>query len=122
WINLGELSVGQTGSGTLDILNGGLVSSLQGFIGNSEGSSGTVSVNGVASEWINSGAIAAGAAGSGALAISGGGSVSAGGITAIGEMATGTGRIDVEGTGSTLTVSHELHVGQSGNGTLSILG
>lgn len=52
-INAG-IFVGNSGNGTLNILNGGTVSNTFGSIGNSAGGEGTVTVSGTGSSWNNS--------------------------------------------------------------------
>lgn len=75
WTNSGSLRVGDGGTGTLNITNGGKVSNTDGFIGS--GSTGTVTVDGVGSSWTNSGALTVNDGGTGKLIITNGGIVSA---------------------------------------------
>lgn len=49
-----RISVGNSGSGTLNITTGGLVSGGFGLIGDAFGSTGSVSVDGAGSKWLNS--------------------------------------------------------------------
>lgn len=68
WINSGFLYVGHHGglnwndsaTGTLNIINGGSVSSCGGSLGNGETSSGTVTVDGSGSLWTNNGNLGVG--------------------------------------------------------------
>src|SRR5260370_34367203 len=70
----GLMNVGENGTGTLSITQGGQASSTNGFIGDGSDSNGTVSVAGANSTWSNSGNVyvggnASGAVGSGQLQI-----------------------------------------------------
>jgi T5SS/PEP-CTERM-associated repeat protein len=77
-----QLRVGNFGTGTLNIINGGDVVSPRGVIGNQSNSHGHVLVNGAGSTWTMTGDLAVGGAGQADLTISNGGSVSApGGVT-----------------------------------------
>ena len=55
WTNSGDLYVGNCGSGTLSISNGGSVSNANGYIGYYSGYTGRVTVDGAGSTWTNSG-------------------------------------------------------------------
>ncbi|WP_417549110.1 autotransporter domain-containing protein [Methylophaga sp.] len=65
----GSIDVGNSGTGTLDILNGGTVSNTFGFIGTSAGGEGTVMVDGTGSSWNNSNDLYLGDWGNGTLNI-----------------------------------------------------
>jgi autotransporter family porin len=119
WINSAQLSVGNSGNGTLGITNGGAVSNTSGYIGNNSGSTGSVTVDGTGSRWTNSGALYVGRQGSGTLRITNGGAVS-NTSGSIGNNSGSTGSATVDGTGSRWTNSAQLSVGNSGNGTLGI--
>ncbi len=133
WTNSRSLFVGDDGNGTLAITDGGTVvsssfsfSERTGYIGLQLGSTGSVTVDGVGSTWINSGGyldgfIAIGRSGDGTLAISGGGTVS-NSYADIGLESGSTGRVTVDGVGSTWTNRNDLWVGYDGNGTLAITG
>ena len=75
WTNSGDLYVGLSGTGTLDISAGGAVSNTSGFIGTGIGSTGTVTVDGAGSSWTNSGSLTVGGFGTGTLTIADGGKV-----------------------------------------------
>lgn len=82
WTNTQDLYVGYSGTGVLSILNGGSVSSRNGFVGGFEHSvgTGTVTVSGSGSTWTNTGQLGIGYLGTGTLTIDGGAIVrSAGG-------------------------------------------
>jgi outer membrane autotransporter protein len=112
------LYVGDYGTGTLNISNGGVVSSATSVIGNYTGS-GTATITGNGSQWTHTGELAVGFSGTGTLTISDGGVVT--NTTGyIGESSGVTGTATVTGSGSTWTNSNELYVGDSGTGVLNI--
>ena len=123
----GEFNVGDSGgTGTLNITNGGAISSGNGFVGRGAGSVGTATVDS-GGQWntngydMNVGFYGA----SGTLNITNGGTVTSGnghigwpcGYT--GSSPT-TGMVTVDGKGSTWTNSGSLDVGYGGSGTLNI--
>jgi outer membrane autotransporter protein len=119
WSIGGTLTVGNTGSGSLTIENGGIVSNASGRIGSAAGSTGTATVTGAGSTWTSSVDLSVGQAGSGTLTIEDGGTVS--NMTGrIGFGAISTGTATVTGAGSTWTNSKNLFVGNDGDGTLTI--
>ena len=121
WTNTGPLGVGDEGTGTLTIQNGGHVSNTDGSIGFEIGSSGTVTVDGTGSTWTNSNFAEVGRAGTGTLNITNGGAVTnTGGQIAIGLGSHGS--ATVSGDGSTWTNSLYLFVGNLGTATLTIEG
>ena len=67
--NSGSLYVGYSGGGTLSVSNGGNVSTYNGYIGNSLGSTGAVTVDGPGSTWTNNGSLLVGCYGNGSLSI-----------------------------------------------------
>lgn len=93
WINSEYLYVGFVGNGSarLNILDGGVVSSVGGYLGEEQGSRGVVAVDGVGSKWENSSALYCGGLttpsppppappffpATGSICISGGGEVTA---------------------------------------------
>ena len=105
-----DFYVGNLGSATLTISNGGTMSNVAGFLGNQSGSTGTATVDGAGSIWtsidLNVGTI-----GSGTLTIRNGGAVSNGGWAAIGAEAGSTGAVTVDGASSTLTTASDFYVG-----------
>lgn len=115
----GILRVGTTGTGTLDITNGGVVTDLLGYVGYDTTGVGTVTVNGLGSQWISTGGLTVAASGNGTLHIANEGVVSnTTGI--IGAVANSTGTVTVDGPSSSWTSSSTLTVGNFGRGTLSI--
>jgi outer membrane autotransporter protein len=120
WINSASINVGVFGSGTLAILNGGLVSAgASGFLGTQVGASGVVTVDGPGSGLTIGTTFLVGNFGSGTLMISNAGVVNdAQGILA--NQPNSSGAVTVDGAGSTWTNTANLNVGRRSAGTLSI--
>ncbi|MBR0956975.1 autotransporter domain-containing protein [Bradyrhizobium japonicum] len=121
WTNAGTVAVGESGTGTLTIANGGTVSNSTAVIGTNAGATGTVTVTGAGSSWSNAGDLTVGQDGTGTLTIASGGVVS-NAVGAIGANAGATGTVTISGAGSSWTNSSILYVGQTGTGTLTISG
>jgi len=122
WANTNDLVVGQSGAGSLTILNGGKVTSQTGYIAADLGSQGTVTVSGVdsngnASTWTNAGDLNLGYGGAGTLSILAGGQVSN-----VNGYVSGGGNALVSGQGSSWQNSGRLAVGVYGAGTLRVEG
>ena len=104
----GGLTVGNSGSGTLSITDGGSVSNLvysgysDCYIGNASGSTGMVTVDGSGSTLTNGGSLYVGGSGSGTLNIYNGSNVSAG-DTYVGLNTGSTGTIGFGANGGTLS-------------------
>jgi T5SS/PEP-CTERM-associated repeat protein len=96
------LYVGDSGSGTMTITNGGLVSSWAGEVGRSAGSSGEVTVDGAGSMWTTTGGIVLGGDGTGSMTVSNGGQVAAFGtnVSPSGTLVLDGGTLDVTGFAS----------------------
>jgi len=107
---------GFSGSGNLEVSNGGAVITNAIDIGENAGSNGTASVSGTGST-LEAAGMYVGNLGNGILQITNGGSASVGSAT-IGNYAGTTGLVTVSGSGSTLTGG--LIVGGAGTGTLQI--
>lgn len=130
WTNTGILRVGRLGTGTLNILDGGLVTVADiAYVGDDVGGSGTVTVSGQgasgnASTWTGASDIVIGELGNGTLNITAGGQVS-NQTGWIGSSVGGQGVVNVSGVGtngvaSTWTNNADLFVGYDGNGTLNV--
>jgi T5SS/PEP-CTERM-associated repeat protein len=121
-----DCDVGYGGNGTLNITNGGAVSSQGfGYIGDSPGSAGTVTVSGIGSQWTAAdGYVVVGSSGNGTLNINHGGTVSSSNVylagSSFGSVPGATGSATVDGAGSALTIGGTFTIGYSGDGTLSI--
>ncbi len=126
WANSGELTVGNYGTGTLKVEDGGQVLNTNAYIGyyGDLGGTSSATISGSGSTWKNTGDLYVGDFGSGMLVIDKGGAVSnVDGI--IGYANTGTVTVagaDAGGTVSTWTNSGNLFVGydSGGAGTLTI--
>ncbi|WP_371394203.1 autotransporter domain-containing protein [Glycocaulis abyssi] len=104
---------------TLNILNGGSVSSQFAYIGDDAGSAGLVTVSGAGSLMMNSAETTVGRSGTGTLNIEDGGEVSST-RSWIGRFAGSNGTASVTGTDSLWTHSVYLVVGTAGDGDLTI--
>ena len=116
--------VGNSGTGTLNIINGGSLTNAEARIGNATGSNGTATVdgtdpNGNASTWTSSGNLSVGYSGDGSLSIANGGIVT-NDWGYIGLSTGTTNSVTVDGAGSTWTNTGHLYVGQLGQGSLSV--
>ena len=119
WENSSVLFVGNSGTGTLSIQNGGVVTNTVGDIGGRAGSTGTVTVSDSNSRWENSNALFVGDLGTGTLSIQNGGVVT----NTVGSVANNEGSIGtvtVTGPNSQWQNSSDLRVGFRGTGMLSI--
>ncbi len=121
------LSIGQldTGKGTLNIINRGAVVNDYADVGQEIGSEGTVTVHGPDSTWTNNHNLNVGRNGTGTLNITGGGTVICGsGETEaradIGSGYDATGKVTVDGAGSTWKNHCTLNVGFHGAAALNI--
>ena len=118
----GDLHVGYSGSGRLDISNGGdVVTNTYSYLGGSSGSTAVVTVDGAGSTWTTRYLYLGYYNGDVTLDITGGGAVSDQ-YGCVGYSSGSTGVVTVDGAGSTWSHSEDLHVGRSGNGTLVITG
>ncbi|ATU92594.1 autotransporter outer membrane beta-barrel domain-containing protein [Phyllobacterium zundukense] len=129
WDTGQRLSVGQNGTATLEISDGGTVqSSVAIAIGRLPDGDGTVTVHGTNAVLDAGQNLFVGLGGTGSLTIADGGSVFSSGLTEIGGgegvasqgilPGAGTGTVNV--TGSTLAAGNVLNVGSRGNGTLAV--
>ena len=121
WTNNGDLFVGDTGTGALNIANGGVVSNLTGKIGSGTGSNGTVAVAGSGSIWTSTGGVIAGDFGDGTLNITDGGTANSL-FGTLGNRVDSSGTAMVDGTDSSWNNAGILNIGNFGEGTLSISG
>lgn len=123
WTVNGELAVGNVGAGTLNITNGGVVSSPDAYVGGIAGGAGVVTITGAGARWnvsANSASVLnVGWSAAGTLTVAGGGIVQSQ-RAIIGEFDDGIGVATVSGAGSQWINAQQLFVGVSGSGTLSI--
>ncbi|SEM97342.1 autotransporter domain-containing protein [Bradyrhizobium sp. OK095] len=115
-----QVIIGNSGTGSLQIANGGVINDAYGIVGNSVGGAGTATVDGLGSQWNNTGYLIVGAAGGGSLTIANGGVVSDGAGGFIGTVAGGTGSVSVSGANSAWANVGAVIVGNSGTGTLTV--
>lgn len=114
-----DLLVGDSGIGTLNVLNGGTLGSTNGYLGYFPGASGRLTVDGAGSLWTTSNALV-GYSGLGRLDIVNGGRVDANAVR-IGIEAGSFGTVLVDGSGSILDAAGgTLEVGRSGTGSLVV--
>ena len=121
WTNTAGLIVGDLGTGTLTIADGGTVRSGGASVGSLAGSQGTATVTGKGSTWTNNGGFFIGSLSTGTLTIADGGTVSSSSQSNIGTFDGSQGTVTVTGPGSTWTNNGALLVGsQGGTSTLTI--
>jgi T5SS/PEP-CTERM-associated repeat protein/autotransporter-associated beta strand protein len=117
-----SLTVGNVGgdNGTFTIQNGGNVTSGTNFVGQSSGSSGTVTVTGANSS-LSTTFFEVGNNGAGSLTISSGGSVISSNTGFLADRIGSSGNVTVDGTNSTWNLgANQLYVGFNGTGNLAI--
>ena len=119
WINGGELDIGTSGSGVLDIESGGLVSNAFGYVGLYAGSTGKVTVSGANSQWTNSKDLQIGYRGNGTLKVTDGGQVS-NNYGYLGFYSGVAGTATVSGANSQWINNGSLYVGMYASGSLDI--
>ncbi len=125
---LGTTAVGGGGNGTIDIKNGGKASTQFINIGQNEGSTGVVTVDGANSELYvtadSTSGITIGTNGTGTLNITNGGKVTSNTISSLGDglgSSDAAGTLNVSGAGSNFTIrTGSLNVGRRGTGTMNI--
>ena len=120
WNTTQGLYVGVSGSGTLNIANGGAATSLFGVMGDLATGFGSTTVTGVGSSWATSANFFVGNSGTGALLVENGGLVENTGIGYIGTFATGLGSVTVRGANAAWTNTNAVVVGFSGGANLAI--
>lgn len=107
WTNTGEIEIGFWGSGSLQILNGGVVENTDAIIDSD--TSATATVDGSGSKWTNSGTLSVGEFwGDGALSITNGGTVTASSSNIGSGFSSGVATVD--GSGSTWNTSGNLNI------------
>jgi len=123
WTNSADLSVGRSGTGVLNITNGGVVTNGTGYLGYDFASDGTATVDGMGSTWTSGGFFYVGQNGNGILHITNGGHLNSNGsFTYIGYATASQSNATIDGTNSLWNNFRGLYVGFNGQGTLSITG
>jgi fibronectin-binding autotransporter adhesin len=123
WTGTDGITVGYTGNGILNIEEKGEVTTAGLFIGYYEGATGTVTVTGEDSKLTDNNILCVGYEGTGTLNIEDGGSGSnasayLGGYTA--SDSTGSGTVNVKGSGSTWASGSEVYAGYYGKGAINV--
>ena len=112
-----DFLVGVFGIGDVALKSGGSVVAIDTVVACEPNSSGQIRVVAEGSKW-NSNQLSVGRRGTGTLQLTTGGDVQAADIV-VGELTSGSGVIDIQDSGSTLTVSGTLKIGNAGTGTYS---
>jgi T5SS/PEP-CTERM-associated repeat protein len=123
WTNGSDLSIGRSGTGVLNVTNGGTVTNGTGYLGYDFGSDGTATIDGSGSTWTNNGFFYVGNNGSGVLHITNGGRVNS--TSSFGYISWDAGSqssVTIDGSGSLWQNNAGLYVGFGGHGTLTITG
>jgi len=121
WTNSFDLWVGENGTGTFNVSNGGSVSNGEGCIGCNFGADGTANVDGAGSTWTTGGFFYVGENGSGVLNITNGGQVNSNGSFAyISWDEQSQSSVTIDGTGSLWNNFQGLYVGFNGHAMLTI--
>jgi T5SS/PEP-CTERM-associated repeat protein/autotransporter-associated beta strand protein len=131
WTLQNYLSVGYGSDGDLRVEGGGQVSNLLGHLGcgsfyqeqtNKSNNTGTATITGAGSLWTNRGDLIVGFASNGILRIEEGGQTTSvnGVVGYLPNESNATGAATITGTGSKWTMSGDLYVGNSMNGSIRI--
>jgi subtilase-type serine protease len=115
-----DTRVGNTGTGSLLIENGGSLTDTTIFIGQAAGSSGTAVVTGAGSSWTTT-SMGVGHSGTGSLTISDGATLTVTTYSSyVGAEATGIGTVTVTGAGSSWIGNNYLYIGNNGTATVLV--
>jgi T5SS/PEP-CTERM-associated repeat protein len=120
------LTVGGNGTGTLTVTAGAVATGGDATIGDEDGSTGTVDLDGDEARWTVAGGLTVGGKGMGTLTIENGATLGiAGSDFTIGDEASGMGLVTLDGQGSTIQFasgigSGEIKVGGGGTGVLAL--
>ncbi len=115
------INIGQDAPGTLDIRSGGVVRATTQFsVGNVEGETSTINVDGVGSSAISDDIVVVGFRGIANVNLTNGGQMSSGLNVVIGSLGASTGTIVVDGAGSLLLGGRGITVGNVGTGFLTV--
>ncbi|MCA9235695.1 MAG: hypothetical protein KDA44_09490 [Planctomycetales bacterium] len=115
----GDLGAGYKGLGSLTVADGIAVTSEDGYLGYSRGSTGSAKVTGAGSQWTSSDGISVGLHGNGMLRVEEGARVTSS-HGHIGLSSTSTSEATITGVGSEWTSSGSLTVGAYGRGALTV--
>ncbi|WP_448091824.1 autotransporter outer membrane beta-barrel domain-containing protein [Pseudomonas lini] len=120
WKNSGAVTIGNTGTGTLSVADSGAVTGSTFVLGSATAGKGTLAIDGSGSSVTGSGLLIVGSAGVGTLSITSGADATFSNSVIVGHLASATGTVTLDGSGSTLTASGGLTVANSGGGTLTV--
>jgi T5SS/PEP-CTERM-associated repeat protein len=118
WTNSGDLTVGNSGTGTLTVQNGGKAKSNNGILAYDLNSTGMATITNSGSSWAVTGEIVVGRGGSGTLDITSKGKVTDN-EAHIGLGALANGMVLIDGSGSQWLNDGPLTIGENGTGTLT---
>lgn len=113
-----NLTVGSTGTGVLNIVAGGVVTTGDTTIGSLAGSDGTISVSGAGASFSHINTMRIGDLGTGRFLISNGATVSSEGVH-LGDGG-GSGTATVSGVGSSWNFNNSLYIGYDNNSTATV--
>ena len=121
WTVDGDLTVGNSGQGTLTLSNNGeVITTGDGILGSQTGSTGTATITDAGTEWQINGELKVGDKGDGTMSVENGGLVSVAGNVAIADSG-GTSTLTLDGNGSRLIASGtSVTIGGKGDGTLIV--
>ena len=119
WTIDANITVGEYGDGTLNIINGGRVTNKLSNISYGSSATSLVNVDGTGSKWTSTRELRVGRSGTGRLNVTNGGSVKSY-TSSVGGSRESTGIVTVDGIGSNWSIDTALQVGYYGNGELSI--
>ena len=121
WTSSTSATIGGHGYGAVNITDGDEAYIGDAYIGSHSGSTGEVTVDGAGSALHNSRYLRVGYEGNGTLNITDGGRVASNGLASIiGNGASSTGEVTVDGLGSNWTSDSILYIGCSGIGSLYV--
>ena len=120
----GPIIVGESGTGTLKIEDGGTITAFSDdayiSVGSVEGGNGTVTVTGSSTTVEYDGTLTVGDAGTGTFNIADGATWTTQGDVIVGAQDTGDGTINLTGELSALTIGGQLTIGQDGSATVNV--
>lgn len=121
WTHASTFLVGASGTGVMNVTNGGVVVNGEGDLGFDFGSDGTATVDGAGSLWSTNGFFYVGQNGNGTLHVANGGRVeSHGSFAYVAYADVSTSAVIIDGPGSVWHNDHGLYVGFDGEGTVAI--
>lgn len=120
YITQSNLYLGGRGAGQLSLANGGLLRTINGFVGFEATGDGSATVDGPGSRWEATGYVTVGSYGQGQLAIRNGGTVIADLGLYAGTQIGSTGMVQITGPGSQWRTTASAEIGSFGQGALTL--